>query len=73
MSLSRIFKRKAALGRDLFGQKLPPAISARAETIDLAEDLRRISERAYHAGLDRSCSLIEVAAQMVEMEGIDAR
>lgn len=69
MSLSAVFKRRFN-GRDLFGHKLPPAETARAETLDLAEDLRRISERAYHAGLDRSCSLIEVAAQMVEMEGV---
>lgn len=73
MSLSRLFQRRASLGTDLFGKKLPPVISAREETIDLAEDLRRMSERAYHAGLDRSCSLIEVAAQMVEMEGVEGR
>lgn len=42
----------------------------------LAEQLRALSEDAYHAGLYRCCSLIEVAALMVELEagvGVDER
>tara|TARA_R110002096_G_scaffold223314_4_gene412339 strand:- start:360 stop:524 length:165 start_codon:yes stop_codon:yes gene_type:complete len=35
----------------------------------LALDLRAMSERAFRAGLDRSSSLIEIAALMVELEG----
>ena len=63
-------------GQDLFGKPLDPAAAAEGEMLALAEQLRALSEDAYHAGLDRCCSLIEVAALMVELEagvGVDER
>ncbi|WP_300531758.1 hypothetical protein [Maricaulis sp.] len=55
-------------GHDLFGQPISPSITADGDMLELAERLRALSEDAYHAGLERCCSLIEVTALMVEME-----
>lgn len=66
--ISRDWPVRAKPGHDLFGQPLDPAIHAEGEMLALAEQLRALSEEAYHAGLDRCCSLIEVTALMVELE-----
>jgi hypothetical protein len=55
--------------RDLFGKRSRAALAPDAKTRMLALDLRAMSERAFHAGLGRSSSLIEIAALMVELEG----
>lgn len=66
MPLAQLFKRR---NRDLFGHRLPPQDEADGAALVLAEDLRRLSERALRSGLDRSACLIEVAALIAELEG----
>lgn len=55
--------------RDLFGKRPLVAIGGDRNSAELALTLRQMSEMAFRVGLDRSSSLIEVAALMVELEG----
>lgn len=55
--------------RDLFGKRSRSGLASDSKSQMLALDLRAMSERAFRAGLDRSSSLIEIAALMVELEG----
>ncbi|MBR9826241.1 MAG: hypothetical protein GYB36_10635 [Alphaproteobacteria bacterium] len=65
MSLFQLFRRR---NLDLFGDPIAEPVSVRNGEADLALSLRRLSEDAVAAGLDRASCLIEIAAMIVELE-----
>lgn len=56
--------------RDLFGRRRSSVFPHGEEADRIALDLRRLSEAAYRIQLDRAAVLIEVAASIVQLEGM---
>lgn len=56
--------------RDLFGRRRPSFFPHGEEADRIAFDLRRLSEAAHQIRLDRAAMIIEVAANIVELEGV---
>ncbi|MED5547924.1 MAG: hypothetical protein VX529_01085 [Pseudomonadota bacterium] len=54
---------------DLFGKPPAPAFTCGVDAERLSRRLRALSEDAYRFRMNRAAILIEVAAQIVELEG----
>lgn len=61
--------KRARRSADLFNKSPAPAFTCGAEAEELSRHLRSLSEDAYRFRMNRAAILIEVAAQIVEMEG----
>ena len=61
--------KRARRSADLFGKKPAPAFTCGVDAEQLSRRLRTLSEDAYRFRMNRAAILIEVAAQIVEMEG----
>ncbi len=61
--------KRARRSADLFGKSPAPAFTCGVDAEQLSRRLRTLSEDAYRFRMNRAAILIEVAAQIVEMEG----
>ncbi len=61
--------KRARRSADLFGKKPAPAFTCGVDAEQLSRRLRMLSEDAYRFRMNRAAILIEIAAQIVELEG----